>query len=166
MPQNPATLIWVQVTQIFKYREKHSDYISENGRQRFLLHCAVLFWVCFGFFWFLFFTAVARGSAVRSQTSTSDGQKKKKKSTQPVTDADASSSSTSSSPPDISVFKHQPGAIHPPPSRVVSSWSCPAAAAAVVHHSCLQVAIQAFFTGAESLSCHRLCCWLDEWMNE
>lgn len=68
MPQNPATLIWVQVTQIFKKEKKGSNCISENGQQKFLLHCAVFF--CF----VLFFTAVARGSSVRSLTSTSDRQ--------------------------------------------------------------------------------------------
>lgn len=64
MPQNPATLIWVQATQIFKKKKKKKECISENGRRNFLLHCAVLFLFCF--------TAVARGSSVRSLTSTTD----------------------------------------------------------------------------------------------
>lgn len=51
--QNPATLIWVQVTQIFKKKnKKRFKFISENGRQKVptALHCAV-FLFCFSPLW-------------------------------------------------------------------------------------------------------------------
>lgn len=41
MPQNPATLIWVQATQIFKKKKEKKECISENGRRNFLLRCFV-----------------------------------------------------------------------------------------------------------------------------
>lgn len=84
MPQNPATLIWVQVTQIIKKEKKVQIAFQKTGNKSF--YCTALF---FFYVFFLFvFTAVARGSSIRSLTFTSDRQNK---STQPVTVDEASS---------------------------------------------------------------------------
>lgn len=64
MPQNPATLIWVQVTQIHKKEDKirrlklHFSKRATKVSTSSALRC----------FLFVFFTAVARGSSLGSQT--------------------------------------------------------------------------------------------------
>lgn len=69
MPQNPATLIWVQVTQIFQKKGQQKKGENCIFKKRATKVSTAL--RCFVFVLFLF-TAVARGSAVRSLTSTSD----------------------------------------------------------------------------------------------
>lgn len=157
MPQNPATLIWVRVTQIFK-KKKVQIAFQKTGNKGF--YCTALFlfflFVCF------FFTAVARGSSVGSLRSTSDRQNK---STQPVT-VEASSSPSSPSSPAISKLKYQPGVLHILRSSSSSGWRyswCPAA----VHLSRLQMATQALVSGASAPEStdEAAAGWMDGWMN-
>lgn len=71
IPRNPATLIWVQVTQILKkQKNRERSAFQKNGQQNSMLHCAVFFFVVF--FVFVILTAVARSSADRSLTFTTD----------------------------------------------------------------------------------------------
>lgn len=108
---NPATLIWVQVTQIFKKKQKKKgklNFCKRATKVSTALRCFV-FVCCFFFFhrcgpWLL-----------RQEP---DVFFRHNKSTQPVPVGEASSLLSS---PAISRLKHQPGVLHPPLNHSFSS---------------------------------------------